>query len=51
VIEAARKRGRNRPREGRDPRSVARYLGHRNLQLTARYTALAPDQFKDSETS
>jgi hypothetical protein len=24
----------------------ADYLGHRNLQSTARYTALAPDRFK-----
>jgi hypothetical protein len=24
----------------------AHYLGHRNLQSTARYTALAPDRFK-----
>ena len=27
-----------------DTRSVAHYLGHRNLQSTARYTA-APDRF------
>ena len=26
-----------------DTRSLAHYLGHRNLQSTARYTALAPD--------
>src|SRR5262249_41247583 len=26
----------------------AHYLGHRNLQPTARYTALAPDRFKGS---
>jgi site-specific recombinase XerC len=25
--------------------AVAHYLGHRNLQSTARYTALAPDRF------
>ena len=25
---------------------LAHYLGHRNLQSTARYTALAPDRFK-----
>ena len=25
--------------------SLAHYLGHRNLQSTARYTALAPDRF------
>src|SRR6516162_635171 len=29
-----------------DTRSLAHYLGHRNLQSTARYTALAPDRFK-----
>jgi hypothetical protein len=28
-----------------DTRSLAHYLGHRNLQSTARYTALAPDRF------
>jgi type 1 fimbriae regulatory protein FimE len=30
---------------GADTRSLAHYLGHRNLQSTARYTALAPDRF------
>ena len=30
---------------GQDTRSLAHYLGHRNLQSTARYTALAPDRF------
>jgi len=33
--------------DGQDTRSVAHYLGHRNLQSTARYTALAPGRFKD----
>ena len=33
--------------DGADTRSLAHYLGHRNLQSTARYTALAPDRFKD----
>ena len=28
-----------------DTRSLAHYLGHRNLQSTARYAALAPDCF------
>src|SRR5262245_20234344 len=32
--------------QGEDTRSPAHYLGHRNLQSTARYTALAPDRFK-----
>jgi hypothetical protein len=27
--------------DGQDTRSIAHYLGHRNLQSTARYTALA----------
>jgi len=29
-----------------DTRSLAHYLGHHNLQSTARYTALSPDRFK-----
>src|SRR6266496_4261086 len=32
--------------DGQDIRSLPHYLGHRNLQSTARYTALAPDRFK-----
>jgi len=31
--------------QGEDTRSLAHYLGHRNLQSTARYTALATDRF------
>jgi type 1 fimbriae regulatory protein FimE len=31
--------------DGHDTRSLAHYLGHRNLQSTARYTALASDRF------
>ncbi len=31
--------------DGQDTRALAHYLGHRNLQSTARYTALAPDRF------
>jgi type 1 fimbriae regulatory protein FimB/type 1 fimbriae regulatory protein FimE len=31
--------------QGADTRSLAHYLGHRNLQSTARYTTLAPDRF------
>jgi type 1 fimbriae regulatory protein FimB/type 1 fimbriae regulatory protein FimE len=30
--------------DGHDTRSLAHYLGHRNLQSKARYTALAPDR-------
>jgi type 1 fimbriae regulatory protein FimB/type 1 fimbriae regulatory protein FimE len=33
--------------QGEDTRSLAHYLGHRNLQSTARYTALASDRFKE----
>jgi type 1 fimbriae regulatory protein FimB/type 1 fimbriae regulatory protein FimE len=33
--------------DGHDKRSLAHYLGHRNLHSTARYTALAPDRFRD----
>ena len=32
--------------DGADTRSLAHYLGHRDLQSTARYTAPAPDRFK-----
>jgi site-specific recombinase XerD len=31
--------------DGHDTQSLAHYFGHRNLQSTARYTALAPDRF------
>lgn len=33
--------------EGRDTRAIQHYLGHRNIQHTVRYTALAADRFKD----
>jgi site-specific recombinase XerD len=32
--------------EGHDTRALQAYLGHRNIQNTTRYTALAPDRFK-----
>ncbi len=32
--------------DGNDTRSLQAYLGHRNIQNTTRYTALAPDRFK-----
>jgi type 1 fimbriae regulatory protein FimE len=31
--------------DGHNTRSLAHYLGHRNPQGTARYTAQAPDRF------
>src|SRR5262245_11959139 len=34
--------------DGRDIRSIQHYLGHRSIASTVRYTALAPDRFKDS---
>jgi integrase len=36
--------------EGKDTRSLQAYLGHRNIQSTVRYTAMAPDRFKGWET-
>ena len=33
-------------KDGVDTRSLQAYLGHRNIQNTTRYTALAPDRFK-----
>ena len=30
-----------------DTRSLQAYLGHKNIQNTTRYTALAPDRFKN----
>lgn len=33
--------------KGHDTRAVQAYLGHRNIQHTARYTELAPNRFKD----
>src|SRR5262245_32956470 len=35
--------------EGKDTRSLQAYLGHRNIQSTVRYTAMAPDRFKGWE--
>jgi site-specific recombinase XerD len=32
--------------DGHDTRYLQAYLGHRNIQNTTRYTALAPDRFK-----
>ena len=33
--------------EGHDTRAIQLYLGHKNIQHTVRYTALAADRFKD----
>jgi type 1 fimbriae regulatory protein FimB/type 1 fimbriae regulatory protein FimE len=33
--------------QGRDTRAIQAYLGHRSIQHTVRYTALAPGRFKD----
>jgi site-specific recombinase XerD len=32
--------------DGQDTRAIQHYLGHRNIQHTVRYTALAADRFK-----
>ncbi|MGO9993083.1 MAG: tyrosine-type recombinase/integrase [Steroidobacteraceae bacterium] len=32
--------------EGHDTRSIQRYLGHRNITHTVRYTELSPERFK-----
>jgi len=33
--------------DGQDTRAIQAYLGHRSIQSTERYTALAPDRFKN----
>jgi hypothetical protein len=33
-------------KDGVNTRALQAYLGHRNIQNTTRYTALAPDRFK-----
>jgi type 1 fimbriae regulatory protein FimE len=33
--------------DGQDTRAIQHYLGHRNIQHTARYTELTPGRFKD----
>ena len=35
--------------EGKDTRSLQAYMGHRNIQSTVRYTAMAPDRFRGWE--
>jgi site-specific recombinase XerD len=39
-------RGYKLANDGHDTRSLQVYLGHRNIQNTTRYTALAPGRFK-----
>jgi type 1 fimbriae regulatory protein FimB/type 1 fimbriae regulatory protein FimE len=34
--------------DGHDTRAIQAYLGHRNIQNMTRYTALAPQRFKES---
>ena len=34
---------------GKDTRALQAYLGHRNIQSTVRYTAMAPDRFRGWE--
>ena len=33
--------------DGHDTRAIQAYLGHRNIQNATRYTALAPQRFKE----
>jgi site-specific recombinase XerD len=33
--------------KGHDTRALQAYLGHRNIQHTARYTELSPTRFRD----
>jgi site-specific recombinase XerD len=33
--------------DGHDTRAIQAYLGHRNIQNTTRYTALAPQRFTE----
>ena len=32
--------------DGQDTRAIQHYLGHKSINSTMRYTALAPDRFK-----
>jgi site-specific recombinase XerD len=40
-------RGYKLANDGHDTRAIQAYLGHRNIQNTTRYTALAPERFKE----
>jgi len=33
--------------DGHDTRALQRYLGHKNIQHTVRYTEIAPDRFRN----
>ena len=33
--------------DGQDTRAIQHYLGHKSINSTVRYTALAPDRFKN----
>jgi len=33
--------------DGQDTRALQHYLGHRNIQLTVRYSELSPDRFRE----
>ena len=35
--------------EGKDTRSLQAYLGHRSINSTVRYTAMAPNRFRGWE--
>jgi type 1 fimbriae regulatory protein FimB/type 1 fimbriae regulatory protein FimE len=37
--------------KGHDTRCLQKYLGHKNIQHTVRYTELSPDRFKASGVS
>jgi site-specific recombinase XerD len=39
--------GKKLANDGHDTRAIHAYLGHRNIQNTMRYTALAPHRFKE----
>jgi type 1 fimbriae regulatory protein FimE len=39
--------GYKRANDGQDTRAIQHYLGHRSIASTVRYTALAPDRFRN----
>ena len=40
-------RGYKLANDGHDARAIQAYLGHRNIQNATRYTALAPERFRE----